>query len=107
MIGSRMYIAGALESPYNRHVYRVGQVGYDRQPDLPFDFDEGRCEGFPDKALLCATDNRANVNDDKKCWWYMAGTISVLNRDLNESFFIQTEQPVKHHRLMKVIIKVK
>ena len=77
MIGSRMYIAGAHESPYNRHVYRVGQVGYDRQPDLTFDFDEGRCEGFPDKALLCATDNRANVNDDKKCWWYMAGTITI------------------------------
>ena len=75
MIDSRMFIAGAHESPFNRHVYRVGPVGYDRMADLPFDFDEGRCEGFPDKALLCAPDNRANVNNDKKCWWYMTGTI--------------------------------
>ena len=100
-IADRMYIAGAHEEGYRRRVYKLNDYGlgawitesmvfprieslvisnyrkiapqhrYDRLPDLPFDFDEGRCSGHDiSRALLCAADDRQNVDNDKLCYWF-------------------------------------
>ena len=80
-----MYIAGAHESPFNKHVYQLVSYGYDRKADLPFAFDEGRCIGYGgDRALLCAADDRTNIDNDKKCYYYYADGTTAEAPSTNE-----------------------
>ena len=83
-IGFRMYIVGAHESPFSQHVYQLASYGYDRKADLPFAFDEGRCIGYDDKALLCAADDRTNIDNDKKCYYYFSDGSTAEAPSTNE-----------------------